>query len=274
MNKPVVIITGANRGIGRETALKLAKKDFIVVMACRNLSVSLPVRDELRLLTGNDQIDVIELNLGNLDSVRRFVEAFKAQYGKLNVLINNAGMLTFVHKKTKDGFEQTVGVNYFGPYLLTRLLLPLFQAGEDNRIINLTSVVYPLGCFNYVRINDYKGLKAYAVSKYLVLLFTLHLAEELKPIGICVNAVHPGVIRTNIFSTKNWYTLLINTVFRFFLTSVEKGAEPVIRLAVQTGLKTADGDYYQVFKLRKVSGKINSGAIRTNLIEQTDKRLF
>jgi NAD(P)-dependent dehydrogenase (short-subunit alcohol dehydrogenase family) len=158
--------------------------------------------------------------------------------------------------------------------LLTRLLLPLFQAGEDNRIINLTSVVYPLGRFNYDKVNSYRGFKAYAVSKYMLLLFTFHLAEELKSVGICVNAVHPGVIRTNIFSTKNWYTLLINTVFRFFLTSVEKGSEPVIRLAVQSDLKTADDDYYLVFKRRKVSGKINSEAIRTNLIEQTDKRLF
>jgi NAD(P)-dependent dehydrogenase (short-subunit alcohol dehydrogenase family) len=110
-----------------------------------NDTQALPVRDEIRARTGNALVDVLPLDLSSLASVRAFADTFRSTYRRLNVLINNAGILSFTKGFTEDGFEQTVGVNYLGPFLLTSLLLPLFSSGEDNRIINLTSMVWPLG---------------------------------------------------------------------------------------------------------------------------------
>ncbi|HBL72347.1 MAG TPA: hypothetical protein DD409_05430 [Bacteroidales bacterium] len=110
-----------------------------------NDTQALPVRDEIRARTGNALVDVLPLDFSSLASVRAFADTFRSTYRRLNVLINNAGILSFTKGFTEDGFEQTVGVNYLGPFLLTSLLLPLFSSGEDNRIINLTSMVWPLG---------------------------------------------------------------------------------------------------------------------------------
>lgn len=183
--------------------------------------------------TGNALVDVLPLDLSSLASVRAFADTFRSTYRRLNVLINNAGILSFTKGFTEDGFEQTVGVNYLGPFLLTSLLLPLFSSGEDNRIINLTSMVWPLGSFEVERLFSYKGLKAYAVSKYAILLWTVYLAEKLAVRGITVQAVHPGVVRTGIFSQRKWYDILINTVMRPFLVSVEQGARPILQLALE-----------------------------------------
>lgn len=110
-----------------------------------NDTQALPVRDEIRARTDNALVDVLPLDLSSLASVRAFADTFRSTYRRLNVLINNAGILSFTKGFTEDGFEQTVGVNYLGPFLLTSLLLPLFSSGEDSRIINLTSMVWPLG---------------------------------------------------------------------------------------------------------------------------------
>lgn len=233
MTPRLVLITGANRGIGREIALRMAGEGYQVVMACRNVSKALLDRDDIRARTGNALVDVLPLDLSSLASVRMFADAFRSTYRRLNVLINNAGILAFSKGSTSDGFEQTVGVNYLGPFLLTSLLLPLFPTGEDNRIINLTSMVWPLGTFDIERFLAYKGLKAYAVSKYAILLWTMFMADKLAVRGITVQAVHPGVVRTGIFSQRKWYDVLINTVMRPFLLSVEQGALPVLTLALE-----------------------------------------
>lgn len=270
MSQPIAIVTGSNRGLGKQIAIDLAKRGFVVVMACRNMRISAPVCKEIMTISGNNSVDLMELDLGSKRSIRQFEESFRKKYGRLNVLINNAGIISFSSGKTIDGLDKVVGINYFGPYLLTRQLIPLFVQGEDNRIINLTSMIYPCGRFKWDKINDYKWLKSYAVSKYAILLFTLELAEDLKDKGITANAIHPGVVRTTIFSRKKWYEWLINTFLRPLLTPVEEGAKPVIDLVVSDDLKGMSGLYFYKSSVKKVSKKLNNTETRRELMRKTE----
>jgi NAD(P)-dependent dehydrogenase (short-subunit alcohol dehydrogenase family) len=270
MNKSVAIVTGANRGLGREITIELARKGFTVVMACRNLQKSLPVRDEIRSLSGSDNVDILELDLADFNSIRTFVEIFRAKYSKLNVLVNNAGILTFHKTFTAQGLESTVGINFFGPYLLANLLIPMFPLGENNRIVNVSSVIYPYGTFSFDKINDHTGFKAYAISKYAIILGTLELAERLKDKGITVNAVHPGVVKTCIFSNRKFIKWLINSRLVFFMISAEAGAAPVVRLAVSDRVKGITGKYFRRFNEETISEKLADTGFRKAFIGKVE----
>jgi NAD(P)-dependent dehydrogenase (short-subunit alcohol dehydrogenase family) len=270
MNKSVAIVTGANRGLGREITVELAKKGFSVVMACRNIQKSLPVRDEIRTLSGNDDIDILELDLADFNSVRNFAEVFRAKYSKLNVLVNNAGILSFHKSYTAQGLESTVGINFFGPYLLANLLVPMFPHGEDNRIVNVSSVIYPYGTFSFGKINDHIGFKAYAISKYAIILGTLDLSERLKDKGITVNAVHPGVVKTCIFSNRSFVKWLIDSKLVFFMISAQDGAAPVVRLALSDDVKGITGKYFRRFNLETIPSKLASEGFRNDFIGKVE----
>lgn len=270
MSKSVAIVTGANRGLGREITIELAKKGFKVVMACRNLQKSLPVRDEIRSLSGNDDVDILELDLADFNSIRNFADIFSNKYSKLNVLVNNAGILSFHKASTAQGLESTVGVNFFGPYLLANLLVPMFPEGEDNRIVNLSSVIYPYGTFKFDKINDHTGFKAYAISKYAIILGTLELAERLRDKGITVNAVHPGVVKTCIFSNSKFVKWFINSKIVFFMISAEAGAAPVVRLAVSDEVKGITGKYFRRFNQEAIYEKLNSISFRKDFVDKAE----
>ena len=270
MSQPIAIVTGSNRGLGKQIALELSKRRFLVVMACRNIQISTPVCNEIKKISDSDSVDLIELDLSSIKSIHNFVQNFKEKYGHLNVLINNASIISFKSGKTIDGLDKVMETNFFGPFLLTRLLIPLFTPGEENRIVNLSSMIYPLGRFKWDKINDYKWLKSYAVSKYATLLFTLELAETLKDKGIMANAVHPGVVRTTIFSRKKWYENMINTFLKSLLISVEEGARPVIYLAFSDEMKGKSGLYFYKLSEEAVSKKLNNPETRKELISRTE----
>lgn len=178
-------------------------------------------------------------------------------------------MLAFSNGRTEDGYEQTVGVNYLGPFLLTSLLLPLFPSGEDNRIINLTSMVWSMGSFEMDRFHTYRGLKAYAVSKYAILLWSVYLAEKLAVRGITVQAVHPGVVRTGIFSQRKWYDVLINTVMWPFMISVEQGALPLLQLALEPLGAERTGRYFKGMKEKPLREASVPSALIKALMQQS-----
>jgi NAD(P)-dependent dehydrogenase (short-subunit alcohol dehydrogenase family) len=273
MKPKVIIITGANRGLGKQTTLELAKAGNIIIMACRNIQTSVPICEEIRQESGNDNIEVMELDLSSQASIHQFVENLKLRYEKVNILINNAGITSRYSQKTIDGLDLVVGTNYFGPYLLTSLIIPIFAQNEDNRIINITSNIYPYGQYDFRKINEYKWVKAYAVSKYLVLLFTLELAERLKEKGITVNAVHPGVVKTTIMFTKKWYDAIINTILLPFYVSVEEGAKTIVYLAASDDIKGITGQYFYKNKIKKVSNRYNDVKERKELFNRTNKIL-
>mmetsp|Transcript_22955 Transcript_22955/g.19916 ORF Transcript_22955/g.19916 Transcript_22955/m.19916 type:complete len:281 (+) Transcript_22955:56-898(+) len=198
----VIIITGANTGIGKETAIALARQGATLVLACRDSSRTLPVVDEIKKLTNNQNIEFMFLDLSNLKSVMYFAEAFKAKYSQLNMLINNAGIMRLpIRKFTRDGYEMQFGVNHLGHFYLTNLLTDLLKKSAPSRVINVSSLAHTRGSMNFEDINlekCYEAGPAYAQSKLANVLFTKEYAKLHKDDNIKAVALHPGVVRTEL----------------------------------------------------------------------------
>ena len=201
MNNPICLITGATDGVGKVTALELAKLGFTVVIAARNANKAKSLVDEIAASTGNSSCDFIVADLASLSQVRQLAQAFRRRYASLDVLINNAGVFLPARTETEDGYETMLQVNYLSPFLLTMLLLDRLRTAEQGRIINLSSSVYTLGKFDP---NSFQGTQnfsvpgTYASTKLFVLMFTEELARRLKGTAVTANAVHPGIVRTRM----------------------------------------------------------------------------
>jgi retinol dehydrogenase-12 len=240
--RPVAVVTGANRGIGKETARGIARAGYAVVLACRDVAAGERAREEIAADTGNGDLSVLELDLASAESIRRFVAGFAAKFGRLSVLVNNAGISSSRGGTTVDGYEPIVGTNYIGTYLLTTGLLPLFEPGRDKRIVNLSSVVHRFGRFRIERIGRYRWMRAYSVSKRMILLYTAWLAERLRGEGFRVNAVHPGVVRTSIMFPGGWRDAVIKALLAPLFIEPAEGAAASVMLA--TAESTGTGEYY------------------------------
>ncbi|TRZ26233.1 hypothetical protein HGM15179_000845 [Zosterops borbonicus] len=179
----VVIITGANTGIGKETARDLAQRGARVIIACRDIAKAEAAASEIRAETGNQQVIVKKLDLADTKSIREFAENFLAEEKKLHVLINNAGVMLCPYSKTADGFEMHLGVNHLGHFLLTFLLLECLKQSAPSRIVNVSSLAHHGG---RIRFHDLQGEKsynrglAYCHSKLANVLFTRELARRLQ----------------------------------------------------------------------------------------------
>jgi NAD(P)-dependent dehydrogenase (short-subunit alcohol dehydrogenase family) len=274
MNR-IAIITGSDRGMGRETALALALNHYTVIMACMDMENAHLACSEIKTISGNENVFVYEIDLSSIASIKCFVQSFLQNFNHVNILINNAGIVTQKYEITEDGFERTVAVNTIGPYILTKLLLPCFPAGEDNRIVNLSSWIYKFGKFSLDKINKYHYVKAYAVSKYAQLLISLELAESLKEKGITVNAVNPGTVRTGIMKTNiGWQDFLINILLSPVYINPEEGAKTCIYLAASEKVKNETGNFYgKSGRAGLLSGRIaipavyNNRAVRSKLLQ-------
>jgi len=279
MHGKIVLITGANTGIGKETARALAKKSATVVMACRNLTKAIPVCESIQKESGNPQIEVLQLDLASLSSIRAFVDQFMGKYPRLDVLINNAGIFSLRREETGDGFEKTMGVNYFGPFLLTNLLLPLIEQTPEARIVNVGSDAHFSGQIDLDDINYKKkypgfGFKAYGTSRLATVLFTQELAERLQNAGITVNALNPGSVATNIwnFGPENKaYQQLINRITRSFMLSPEEGAQTSIYLASSDAVKGVTGKYFYKNQLKDVSPQCKDIQLQKSLWQISEK---
>jgi NAD(P)-dependent dehydrogenase (short-subunit alcohol dehydrogenase family) len=172
----IAIVTGANSGIGWETARALASKGATVIMACRSIAKASPAADQITALKPSGQVVVIELDLGDLASIHRFVMAFRQDYNRLDLLINNAGVALPPYGKTTQGFEQQFGVNHLGHFALTGLLLDRLNAMPGARIVTVSSSSHRSGSMNFADLNSeqqYQPGRAYAQSKLANLLFTM-----------------------------------------------------------------------------------------------------
>ncbi len=267
MEGRVAIVTGANRGIGRETARALAAAGCTVVLACRSAEKGAIAREELRRASGNDRIAAFVLDLASIRSIRAFVGEVAARYPAVDILVNNAGITTQSHELTEDGFERTFATNALGPYVLTRLLMPHFSAGGDSRVVNMSSDFYKFGRFSLERLNQYRWVKAYAVSKYALLLLTLELAERLEPLGISVNAAHPGVVRTRIMLTDKWYDGVINAILAPLYIDEAEGAKTGVHLALSGEMRGRTGGYYVKSRERAIPEAYNDRALGGRLAD-------
>jgi NAD(P)-dependent dehydrogenase (short-subunit alcohol dehydrogenase family) len=250
MQGKIVLITGADRGIGKETARGLARMGATIVMACRNLTKADPVGEAIKRETGNEQIEVMQLDVASLSSIREFVVRFGGKYQKLNVLISNAGLMCGGRRETGDGFNRVMATNYLGPFLLTNLLLPLLKQSEEARIINVSSVAHLWGRIDLRDLNLKKkwvSTGPYASSKLALILFTQELSERLKGTNITANTLHPGVVATNIYRIgplDSWYQALFIRILRCVMISPAEGAQTSIYLASSDDVRGVTGKYF------------------------------
>ena len=200
MEKPICLITGAIEGVGKFTALELASKDFTVVMVARDKRKAELVKAEIAA-TSKGKVDYFVADLMSLSQVRQLAETVKQRYPRLDVLINNAAIFAPNRQVTMDGLESSFQVNYLSHFLLTVLLLDEIKRSEQGRIINLSSRVYSSGTFDPENLQSEKKFSAfttYSSSKLFMLLFTIQLAKLLAGTRTTANAVHPGIVRTQM----------------------------------------------------------------------------
>ncbi|KAE8605160.1 hypothetical protein XENTR_v10014996 [Xenopus tropicalis] len=251
MRGKTVIITGANCGIGKATAAELVKQEARVILACRDQGRAEEAAAELRREAGErGEIVIKQLDLGSLQSVRRFCQEVLKEEPRLDVLINNAGVFQCPYTKTEDGFEMQFGVNHLGHFLLTHHLLGLLKSSAPSRIVVVSSKLYKYGEINFDDLNSEKSYSrsfGYSRSKLANILFTRELASRLEGTGVTVNALHPGIVRTNLGRHINIPILikpLFNVVSWAFFKSPEEGAQTSIYLASSPEVEGVSGSYF------------------------------
>ena len=261
MKNPICLITGATGGVGKVTALELAKKGFTIVVAARNANKAEALRKEIETSTGNTSCEYIVADLGSLGQVRQVAERFRRRYSSLDVLINNAGVFLPTRTETEDGYETMFQVNYLSPFLLTNLLLEELQNSEQGRIINLTSSVYAIGRFdpdNLQSEKHFSALGTYAATKLFVLMFTEELARRLMATSVTANAVHPGIVRTRMMLQAPGALRLVSYLSLPFSISPVTGARTSVYLASSPEVKGISGQYFAKSKTAPVTNKFDT----------------
>ena len=225
MEKSQVIVTGATGSIGGAAVKSLLNKDIPVIMACRNIKKAASQRDVLIKQFPHSEIEIIELELNSLNSIKTFADIIKNQGFKVNKLFNNAGIICRDFSVNEDGYETTVAVNYVGPMYLAKLMIPLMDDGFN--IVNTVSVTRGVSkldeCFFDLDKKKFSQLGTYGKAKYALFLSSLTLSENIK--NGSVNLTDPGVVDSNMISMHRWFDPLADILFRPFCKSPEKGAK-------------------------------------------------
>lgn len=261
MDGKVVIITGANSGIGKATAIDLAKRGARIYLACRDRVRGIAASQAIIAASANTNVFLRELDLASFRSIRTFVEGFRTEEWRLDVLINNAGYLGD-RRITVDGFEMHFAVNHLGHFLLTNLLLEMLQRSAPSRIVVVSSALHNLGELKRDDLDSQRSfsrLGAYAQSKLANILFGRELSRRLAGTGVTVNSLHPGIVQTDIFRDRNCCTkLFYGCVAALFHKSPEAGAQTTIMLAVDPALESVTGKYFSDRKVAKESASAQS----------------
>jgi NAD(P)-dependent dehydrogenase (short-subunit alcohol dehydrogenase family) len=248
MQSRTCLITGANSGIGRITALELAKKGFDIIMLCRNLEKARPVRQEIKSVSKTGHVDLVWCDIASQSSVLQAAREVIDRYDRLDVLVNNAGLYIEKEQYTAEGIELTFATNHLGSFLLTNLLVNLLRKGTNPRIVTVSSEAHRWDrgfiIDELAKPRHYDGMKAYGASKLCNILFARELSDRLAGDGITSNSVHPGVVKTNFAQNySNLQGILFNMMRPFFI-SPEKGAETSIYVASSPEIEGATGLYF------------------------------
>ena len=242
----IVIVTGSNTGIGKETARSLAQQGATVVMAVRDTAKGEAARSEIAASTGRKDVDLMKLDLGDVASVRAFAKDFQSKYPRLDVLVNNAGLWPTTRSTTKDGFETTFGTNHLGTFLLTHELLPLLKKSAPSRVVVLSSKLHYQGKMVWDDLQferrSFSGPTAYNQSKLANVLFANALARRVEKDGITVNSVHPGVVATEL--ARDYPKFLVK-LFHLFLLTPAQGAECSVHVATSEEGGRVTGKYFE-----------------------------
>jgi NAD(P)-dependent dehydrogenase (short-subunit alcohol dehydrogenase family) len=246
----VIIITGANSGIGYEAAKEFARKGAQIILASRNLDKAQFALSQIQAEITETKAEILKLDLANLKSIQQFVDSFKKKYDRLDILLNNAGIMMVPYGKTEDGFENQFGTNHLGHFALTGLLIELLHKTPGARVVNISSNAHHFGEMDFSNLmfedgEGYLAQKAYGRSKLANLLFTYELQRRFEARGVNTIAVaaHPGISNTNLAAHifKRWRLKMLQPLMGLMLQSAAMGALPGIRAAVDP---TVSGGQY------------------------------
>jgi len=253
------MVTGANAGMGVATAIGLAREGLHVIMVCRSEVRGQEALQKVREASGSSDVELMLCDLGSLASIRQFAEQFNARNEPLDVLINNAGVVSLKRELTSDGFESMMGVNHLGHFLLTLLLLDRLKEAEQGRIVVVASGAYKAGRIAFEDPHLSKGfnvVKGYPQSKLANILFTRTLAEQLAGTSVTVNCLHPGAVSTSIgVNRNNGFGKSVHALMRPFFLSAEQGAETTLYLALSPDVAGISGEYFYRKQVQKLSAK-------------------
>ena len=256
-----ILVTGGNSGLGFEAVKAFALKGAHVVMACRSVNKGEVAKKQIIDFNPKADILIMELNLTDLKSIRSFVNLFKENHSRLDVLLNNAGIMMVPYGLTKNGFENQLGTNHLGHFALTGLLLDLLKKTPKSRVVNVSSMAHKSGVMDFDNLlyengKDYSPMKAYGRSKLSNLLFTYELQRffEANKIDCMALAAHPGVSDTNLFNhaAPKWILNLLKPLFLFMIQPASMGALPEIRASVDQNAK--GGEFYGPNGKREMKG--------------------
>jgi NAD(P)-dependent dehydrogenase (short-subunit alcohol dehydrogenase family) len=258
-----VLVTGATDGLGKRVALELADRGATVLVHGRSRERCEAVLKEVRRGTGSEEARYYLADLSSLSEVRRLAEQLLSEHERLDVLVNNAGIIAREREETVDGVELTFAVNYLTHFLLTNLLLPLLLGSAPARIVNVASAGQSPGDFRDVMLKrGYGGMKAYTQSKLAQVMFTFELAERLRGTGVTVNALHPATLMD---------TKMVHQTFGHASSTVQEGTEAVVRLAASPELEGVTGRYFDGTREARADRQAYDAGARKRLWDLSEK---
>jgi NAD(P)-dependent dehydrogenase (short-subunit alcohol dehydrogenase family) len=258
LNNKTIVISGATNGIGKAAAEELSKKNPRLLFTYRNQKLADELLTEIKNLSPDTQVHSVYCDFSNQDSIKKCADEINNLCEKIDLLINNAGVVNTSYRETNEGIENTFAVNHLGYFLFTNLLLNKLKGENETRIINVSSAAHAFvkemqwEDINY-KSNFGQGLRCYGQSKLANLLFTRYLAIKLSTENISVNAMHPGGVNTSLGSqNKAWYSKPLRLILKPFFRSPLKGAESIIYLATKQD-DGVTGEYFFNSKIHKSS---------------------
>ena len=249
MTGKVCLVTGATSGIGRATAVALARASAHVIVLSRDAQKCATVAKAISDATATASVQFIACDLSSMQSVRAAATEFRRNYARLDVLVNNAGVSPSRRRESADGYEYTLALNHLGHFLLTNLLLDLLRHAAPSRIINVSSSIYKQARLDFDDLQlrrKFSAMRAYANSKLANVLFTVELARRLADSGVTVNAMTPGLTKTNIGQDEGWFYAFSKRLADFFGGKTpEQGADTLVWLASSLEVAGVTGQYFQ-----------------------------
>ncbi len=274
MDGKVCIVTGASTGIGRVTALELARQGAHVVLVCRNREKGESAIAEIQEKTGSTKTELLLCDMSSQKDIRRAAAEFLGKHDRLDVLVNNAGAINDKYEKTVDGLELTFATNHLGYFLFTELLLETLKKSSPARIVNVASDAHKAGKMNWDDLQLEKGFSgwaAYAQSKLANILFTFELARKLEGTGVTANCVHPGVVASGFGQNNKGIIKMFYSVAAPFLKSNEGGAKTQIYLASSPEVEGVSGKYFANIKPLNPSARARSNEDAKRLWDVSEK---
>ena len=272
-----VLVTGANTGIGLETAAGLAAQGAHVIITARDPAKGKAAVEEIRRRHPDASVDVMELDLSRLSDVRTFAKEFSALHPKLDVLVNNAGLVLDTHSTTPDGYETTFQVNHLGPFLLTNLLLDNLKGAAPSRVVNVASAAHRGGSLDFDDLHSehgtFRSMRVYGTTKLCNILFTRELARRLEGTGVTANSLHPGTVRTGFGrdgDVSGIFALGIK-IGGVFFKSPAQGARTSIHVASAPDLETTTGEYFVNRRVSKPSAAARDDEAARRLWEVSEQ---